>query len=261
MFKSMDTLAQRYALLKPSITLFGPDDATVRPAVVLFHGCGGLRPHVSVYAQAAALTGVRAYVVDSFAPRGWDRTFATTMICTGAVMQGYERSGDVLAVLSGLKQEGRTDMNNVVLTGFSHGGWSIMDLMTERLTRKGEAKLVDPDPSLADAVRGLFLVYPYINFPARTNFYPWLRKPRVFAVLAERDHLTPYGHSVKIFDKLKTAGTAVETLSLNASHAFDEDTNTGGVMKYDPEAMRRSMEAMLAFMGETIVPVGSPTPA
>ncbi|MEI9903239.1 MAG: dienelactone hydrolase family protein [Asticcacaulis sp.] len=251
MFKSMDTLAQRYALLKPSITVFGPDDDVVRPAVVLFHGCGGLRPHVSVYAQAAALTGARAYVVDSFAPRGWDRMFAASMICTGAVMQGYERSGDVLATLWGLKSEGRTDMDNIVLVGFSHGGWSIMDLMTEPLKRPGEAKLADPDASLADKVKGVFLVYPYINFPARTNFQPWVRQPVTFAVLAKRDHLTPYGHSVKIFDKLKKAGVAVDTLSLDASHAFDEETNKGGIMKYDPDAMRTSMEAMLAFMAET----------
>jgi dienelactone hydrolase len=62
----MDTMAQRYALLEKFITVYGPDDTTVRPAIVLFHGCGGLRPHVHLYAQAAALTGVRAYVVDSF---------------------------------------------------------------------------------------------------------------------------------------------------------------------------------------------------
>ena len=257
----MDTLAQRYALLTPGITVYGADDTSVRPAVVLFHGCGGLRPHVHLYAQAAALTGVRAYVVDSFGPRGWDRNFATSMICTGVVMQGYERSGDVLAVLWGLKQEGRTDMANVVLAGFSHGGWSIMDLMTERLTRPGEGRLSDPDASLADGVKGLFLVYPYINFPARTNLYPWVRKPRTLAVLARRDHLTPYGHSVKIFDKLKQAGAPVETLSLDATHAFDEDSNKGVVMHYDPDAMRRSMEAMLAFLGATIAPEAYPTPA
>ena len=69
----MDTMAQRYALLEPDITVYGPQDEVARPAVVLFHGCGGMRPHVHLYAQAVALTGVRAYVVDSFKPRGWDR--------------------------------------------------------------------------------------------------------------------------------------------------------------------------------------------
>lgn len=245
----MDSLARRYALLKPYISVYGPDDDRVRPAILFFHGCGGMRPHVHLYAEAAVLTGMRAYVIDSFAPRGWNRAFATAMICSGAVMQGYERSGDVLAALWGLRQEGMTDMNAVVLAGWSHGGWSVMDLMTEALTRPGEARIGDPDASLADAVKGLFLVYPYINFPARTNFYPWRRQPRVFAVLAQRDHLTPYAHSVSTFARLETAGVETRTLSLKASHAFDEEENKGGIMKYDPDAVRQSMDAMVAFIG------------
>jgi dienelactone hydrolase len=247
----MDTMAQRYTLLTPFITVYGPDDDKVRPAVVLFHGCGGLRPHVHTYAQAAALTGVRAYVVDSFAARGWDRNFAVSLICTGVVMQGYERSGDVLSVLWGLRESRLVDMDNIMLVGYSHGGWSIMDLMTEPLTQSGEAKLTDPDASLAN-VRGLFLVYPYINFPARSNGNAWLRHPKVFAVLAEKDHLTPIKHSRKVFDAVKAAGSEVTVLSLNATHAFDEEDNKGGVMRYSADAMRQSMAAMLTFMEATL---------
>jgi len=224
----------------------------MRPAMLLFHGCGGIRPHVHAYAQAAAATGIRAYTVDSFAPRGWNRTFATSLICTGAVMQGYERSGDVLAMLWGLKQDPRVDMDRVMLTGFSHGGWSIMDLMTEPLKRAGEAKLTDPDPTLADRVKALFLVYPYINFPARSNTNTWLRTPRTFAVLAEKDHLTPLKHSRKVFARIRAAGGDVGTLELNATHAFDEDDNKGGIMAFSPEAMQASMDAMVAFTKDVL---------
>ncbi len=245
-------MAQRYALLEKFITVYGPDDDSIRPAIVLFHGCGGLRPHVHLYAQAAALTGVRAYVVDSFAPRGWDRNFAVSLICTGMVMQGYERSGDVLSVLWGLKQSGKVDMNNIVLAGFSHGGWSIMDLMTQKLEKPGEAKLADPDASLVEAVKGLFLVYPYINFPARSNTRPWVRHPKTFVVMAEKDHLTPLKHAQKIFRNVQAGGAPVETLSVPASHAFDEEDNKGMVMAYDATAMQSSVEAMLKFMRETL---------
>lgn len=248
----MDTMAQRYALLEKFIAVYGPEDDKPRPAIVLFHGCGGLRPHVHLYAQAAALTGCRAYVVDSFAARGWDRLFATSLICTGMVMQGYERSGDVLSVLWGLKQSGRVDMDNVILAGFSHGGWSIMDLMTQKLVKPGEARLQDPDTTLADLVRGLFLVYPYINFPARSNSHAWVRHPKVFAVLAQKDHLTPFSHSQKIFAKVEAAGSEVGTLALAASHAFDEEDNKGAVMAYDAAAMQASMQAMLTFMETTL---------
>ena len=243
----MDTMAQRYALLEPDITVYGPDDESVRPAVVLFHGCGGLRPHVHFYAQAVALTGVRAYVVDSFKPRGWNRNFAVSLICSGAVMQGYERSGDVLSVLWGLQRSGKVDMDRVILAGFSHGGWSIMDLMTQKLTQPGEAKLADPDASLVERVKGVFFVYAYINFPARTNSKPWVHKPKTFAVLAKKDHLTPLRHSEKIFAKLQAQGVDVTVLPLDGTHAFDEEDNSGLVMKYDRAVMQTSLEALLGF--------------
>jgi len=246
----MDTMAQRYTLLEPDITVYGPQDDTVRPAVVLFHGCGGMRPHVHFYARAVALTGVRAYVVDSFKPRGWDRNFAVSLICTGAVLQGYERAGDVLSVLYGLQQSGRVDMDRVILSGFSHGGWSIMDLMTSPLNRAGNVKIADPDPALVDRLRGLYLVYPYINFPARTNTAKWLHRPKTFAVLANKDHLTPIKHARKIFGKLKAQGVDVTTLALDATHAFDEEDNAGLIMQYAPDVMQTSLEALLTFAAE-----------
>ncbi|ESQ91668.1 dienelactone hydrolase family protein [Asticcacaulis benevestitus] len=243
----MDTMAQRYALLEPHITVYGPQDEVVRPAVVLFHGCGGMRPHIHLYAQAVALTGARAYVVDSFTPRGWDRNFAVSLICTGAVLQGYERAGDVLSVLWGLKQSGRVDMDKVILTGFSHGGWSIMDLMTSPLSTSGNVKIADPDPALVARVKGLFLIYAYINFPARTNSVPWQFKPRTFAVLAKKDHLTPIKHAEKTLLKLQAQGVDVTTLQLDATHAFDEEDNKGMVMRYDADIMQASLEALLSF--------------
>ena len=243
-------MAQRYALLEPDITVDGPQDEIVRPAVVLFHGCGGMRPHVHLYAQAVALTGVRVYVVDSFKPRGWDRHFAVSLICTGAVLQGYERAGDVLAVLYGLQQSGRVDMDRVILGGFSHGGWSIMDLMTSPLTTPGHVRIADPDPALVDRLRGLYLVYPYINFPARSNTAKWLYRPKTFVVLAGKDHLTPLRHSRKIFGKLKAQDVDVTMLELDASHAFDEEDNKGLIMRYDQAIMQVSLEGLMTFVTE-----------
>lgn len=243
----MDSLEQRYNRLSPHISYYGPEDDVLRPAVVLFHGCGGLRPHVTLYAQAVALLGVRAYVVDSFTPRGWGRTFAISLVCTGAVMHGYERAGDVLAVLWGLKQSGRVDMGNIILSGFSHGGWAIMDLMTAPLVKSGEVKIKDPDPSLVANIKGLYLVYPYINLPARTNLMPWLRTPKTMVSLAEKDHLTPAGHVRNIGAKLQKQGVEFDTLSLDATHAFDEDDNKGLVMAYSAEATQKSMDGLLSF--------------
>jgi dienelactone hydrolase len=258
MLLNNDTLEKRWRMLAPRIEVFGPDDGAPRPALVMFHGCGGVRPQLKLYAEAAAVTGIRIFVVDSFAPRGWGRTFAVSMICTGMVFQGYERSGDVLAALWGLSQRRDVDASNLMLFGESHGGWTIMDLMTEKLTRPGEARLADPDPKWLAGVKGLFLVYPYINFPARTNFNRWHYRPRVFTVAAELDHLTPYAHTLKTMDKLRADGLDVRTLGVKATHAFDEAEFSGGVMRYDEVATKASIEALLGFIDSVFGAVARP---
>ena len=250
-----DTLAKRWQMLEPRMEVFGPDDDVARPALIMFHGCGGLRPQLRLYAEAAAVTGIRIFLIDSFTPRGWGRTFAVSMICTGMVFQGYERSGDVLATLYGLSQRKDVDASNLMLFGESHGGWTIMDLMTEKLTRPGEARLADPDPKWLAGVKGLFLVYPYINFPARTNFNRWHYHPRVFTVAAELDHLTPYAHTVKSMEKLKADGVPTQTLTLKATHAFDEAEFSGGIMRYDESSTLASMQALLGFIDSVFGPV------
>lgn len=239
-------MAQRWARLKTGVQWFGPADRAPRPTVVFFHGCGGLRPHVITYAKAAAAMGVRAVVVDSFAPRGWDRAFAVSFVCTGLVFQGSDRTGDVVAALWGLQQDGRA--SEIMLAGFSHGGWSIMDLMTKALDRPGAAKLADADPALMASVKALFLVYPYIGFPARSNTRGWRYRPQTFAVLAAKDHLTPLSHARKIFARLSGAGLPVDTVTFDATHAFDEEDNKGPIMRFSDVAMAGSIAAMQGFI-------------
>jgi len=122
--------------------------------------------------------------------------------------------------------------------------------MTSPLDRPGNVKIVDPDPALVDRLRGLYLVYPYINFPARSNTANWLHTPKTFVVLANKDHLTPIRHSEKVFGRLKAQGVDVTTLVLDASHAFDEEDNKGLIMQYDPAVMQASLEGLLSFVAE-----------
>lgn len=244
----LDTVSARYHWLEPHIEVFGPKDDLPRPAIILFHGCGGLRPHIHMYAQTAALAGVRAFVVDSFAPRGWGRLFATSMVCSGAVFQGDERAGDVLAALWGVAHRSDVIIDKVMLAGWSHGGWSIMDLMTHKLTRKGEVGLADPDPEILKSVAGLFLVYSYLNFPARSLSRNWYYKPETLAVIADKDHLSAVRAAQKTYQRLKDDGVPIETLTLKATHAFEEESFGNSIMKYDKAATEASLEAMMAFI-------------
>ncbi len=249
----LDTLQRRFDFLAPHIEVFGPTGAEPRPAVLLFHACNGVREHIRQYAEKAVEAGFRAFVVDSFTPRGWDHTAAISLVCSGMQLHGYERSGDVLAAVWGLSQRADVDVTRLCLAGWSHGAWSIMDLMTQRLNRAGSARLMDPTPAPLKGVKSLFLVYPYINFPARSNTHPWEYKPRTLAILARNDFLTAHAHSLNIVNHLKAEAVPIETLDLDATHCFDEDgIHFGAFMSYDRACHRRAEEAFVRFLGETL---------
>lgn len=248
----LDTLERRYQRLEPHMTVYGPKDSEARPAVLLFHACNGVRPHIHAYAQQVADAGYRAFVIDSFSPRGWDEQAAMSLVCSGLALHGYERSGDVLAAVWGVRQRDDVDADQIVLAGWSHGGWAIMDLMTQKLTRDGEARLKNPDPEPLSGVKGLFLVYPYVNFPARSNIHHWVHRPRTLVILPRQDFLTAHSHSESVFRHLGEAGLTVEVETLNATHCFDEDSSLhfGPFMSYDKRSHEATTAALDAFLPE-----------
>lgn len=248
----MDTLAERWAKLEPHVHAYGPDDGSRRPAVLLFHGCGGLRPHLPLYADAAVKAGWRAFVVDSFAPRGWSREFALAFVCTGVALQGAARAGDVLAATWGVLQRPDVDPSSLALAGWSHGSWAIMDLMTMPLERAGEAEVADPTPNALGSLKGVFLAYPYAGYPALSRTREWVRRPRSLAIIPKWDHVTQPGAASRLYDKLKAQGGEVEVWTADATHAFDEPT-ASMPMRHDPlltaEAIRRFREFLEGLAG------------
>jgi dienelactone hydrolase len=244
----LETTAERWAKLEPFVQVFGPKDDAVRPAVIVFHGCGGLRPHLSRYAQAAVEAGWRAFVIDSYAPRGWGRTVGLGLVCTGAIFHGAERAGDVLAALWGVTQRGDVDTSALALAGWSHGGWAIMDLMTLRLDRPGHAYLADPEPAVLEGVRGLFLAYPYVNVGALSRLRPWVRGPRTYAVIAEKDHLVRPASAEKIYHAARRGGADVTLWTSPGTHSFDEGINAG-LMRFHAEAASECRRRFKDFLG------------
>jgi len=218
----MDAVRRRWERLAPHMEVYGPADAGRRLAVLLIHGCGGVRFHLRRYAEEAARLGWRAFLVDSYAARGWSKRFAQYLVCTGLLLRGRRRAGDVLAAAWGVRQRPDVDPACMVLAGWSHGSWAIMDLMTMPLAEPGEAGLADPEPSAADAVKALFLAYPYVGFVARSQTLPWLRTPRVFGVVARRDHLGSVRRSMRAYASAVEAGADLELWGVDATHAFDE---------------------------------------
>ena len=251
---SFDTIAARWAKLKPHVKAHGPADGPAGSAatVLLFHGCGGVRPHLDGYARAAVECGARALVVDSFAPRGWNRSFALALVCTGALLRGPERAGDVLAAVHGAIQDFGADPQRLILAGWSHGGWSIMDLMTMPLAHPGDAGLADPSPAVLAGVKGLFLAYPYGGIGALSRTRPWVRKPRVLGLLAERDHVTRAVDADRIYRAPHIAGAELEIWRVDGTHAFEEPDTGLSPMRYDAKLAAEAMVRFKTFVAQTL---------
>ena len=248
----MDTLAQRWERLKPFVQVSGPQGR--RPTVLLFHGCGGRGDFLDSYAAAAAEAGWRAVVVDSFAPRGWSRAFATAFVCTGVLLWGRERAGDVLAAVHGAVRDLEADPARLVLAGWSHGGWSVMDLMTMPLDTAGEAGLADPSPILLKGLKGLFLAYPYGGLATLTG-RGWVRAPQVLAILAERDRVTHPRDAERLYAAVRRSGAPLEIWSVaGAAHAFDEPDSPMAPLRFQPGLAAEAMQRFKAFLDQVITP-------
>ena len=247
----MDTLAERWTKLAPHTTVVGPDDDRPRPAVLLFHGCGGLRDHLPKYAAAAKAAGWRAFIVDSYASRGWSRTFALSMVCTGVLLRGWERAGDILAVMYGVSQRGDVDSSKLALAGWSHGGWGIMEAMSADRSSPGLG-LADPGGVSLDGVKATYLAYPYVGFLAHNRMRPWRHCPRTLAVVARRDHLTTVRNAERVHEMVRGCGADVETWIAEGTHSFDEPTGAPP-MRYDEALSEEAIRRFRALLEDTAV--------
>jgi dienelactone hydrolase len=246
-------MASRWAMLAPHAQIARPSGAGPFPVVLMFHGCGGRRAFLDRYMAAAVEAGVMAVAVDSFTPRSWSRARALATVCTGLDLPGWQRAGDVLAAIWGVSRMEGVDASRLVLAGWSHGGWAIMDLMTMALERPGEAGLADADPALLAGVKGLFLAYPYCGPGALSQLRAWRRAPPVFAFVGERDLVAHPLLCRRAFRAIERSGAALETWFPSATHAFDEDTTEASAFRYDAELAREAEGRLGAFLRTRLI--------
>jgi dienelactone hydrolase len=248
----MDTLSTRWSRLEPHVTIVGPDDARARPTALLFHGCGGLRGHLPRYAAAAKARGWRAVIVDSYAPRGWSRQFAMATVCTGLLLRGWERAGDILATIHGVSARPEVGASTLVLAGWSHGGWGIMEAMSADRERAGALGLVDAGAVSLEAVKATYLAYPYVGVAALNRMRPWRHCPKTLAVVAAKDHLTTVRNAERVHAMVRNCGAEVETWIADGTHSFDEPM-TAPPMRYDADLCAEAIRRFAALLEDTAV--------
>lgn len=250
----MDDIASLWRRLEPHVRIHGPADDRPRPAVILFHGCGGLRAHLPRYAEAATAVGWRAFLVDSYAPRGLGRLEALATVCTGLRLRGHERGGDVLAALHGVSARADVDRRRLALAGWSHGGWAIMEAMSADPARPGALGVTNASDADLSGVRAVWLAYPYIGLLAPNRMRPWRHCPRLLAVTAKKDHLTTVRNAERVNAMIRGCGVQFEHWIADGTHAFDEP-GAAGPMRHHPELAREARDRFGRFLQDA-----APTP-
>jgi dienelactone hydrolase len=207
--------------------LYRPRDDGPFAAIVLMHGCGGLRDKSGRLAARHADWAQRfhglGYVVlhvDSFTPRG------VPELCTvknRPVNPNRERVRDAYGALLYLQSLPFVRADRIGLMGWSHGGSTVLSTVAEQA--RGRPRTLDKG-----------------DFRAAVAFYPgcraslqsrtWTTRIPLEILHGEKDDWTPIEPCRALVLRVRTAGAPVELVTYpNAFHGFDTPNSAVRVRK------------------------------
>lgn len=242
------------AKLSPFYRIHRPNGPGPFPTALLYSGCDGPHDNMERWAGALVADGWAAVIVDSHRPRGYDDYEAWRLVCLGQLMAGGERAGDVLASLADVRAMPFVDPNRIALIGMSHGGWSIMDLLSLDAENRLPLNLTrmpgDPaDPPLS-GVAAVVLLYPWCGPTNRAVDAGWKNPAPVLFMLADDDTIAPAAECRAVAFTLEAEGRAVAVVGFaGVTHAFDQQERAGfSSLVFDEGATRRAIDEALAFL-------------
>lgn len=241
------TLAAR---LRRHTDIYRPEGEGPFPAIILLHGCGGPRGVTERYGRLAAANGVIAYAPDSLALRGIDYDAAIRTVCTGAKLRAPERAGDLLAVLEMVRRDPRVDSRRIAVAGWSHGAWTLLDLLTFVADGKAPPSLYHLPHRALRGVKAALVFYPYSGFPARSRIRNWAKGVAVDAILVEGDTVCDETQTIAVFERQRAEGADVNwQVWSGVTHGFDEDNHLpGSGLVFDPEKVKAAEAAFTDFL-------------
>lgn len=247
------TLKAHQDHLEEYITIYPPDESVSAPypAIVLMPGCAGFnKGHELYWAKAANEAGYLAITVDSHGARGLNREEGLALVCNGKALLGQERAGDALALYDHLTKREDVDQSRIALAGWSHGGWTAMDLMTMDMKKHRPAQLIANGDLAVPSFSSVVMFYPYCGAAAHSQSKPWTGTPPILTFFAGDDTYVSNKACAKVFSKLKKQGISFTSKTYaGAAHAFDDpDMEEEYAHLHDPAALEDAKARVIRFL-------------
>jgi dienelactone hydrolase len=182
------------------------------PAVIIVHGCSGVRQNATMWADFLKENGYASIVMDGFSPRGINE------ICTRLDrLPSGQRVFDAYAALRYLGTRPEIDADRVAIMGFSNGAGVALDAVLETW--------VGSIPEVPKTLKAAIALYPECLL--RTANRPLYQAPAMI-LIGEADDWTLASSCEKMATALdpKSRPLTVKTYP-HAHHAFDDPTGPG----------------------------------
>ena len=244
-----DTPAGRLALLQPDWRMV-PATAPISDAgSFLLSGCDGVHDNMDYWGGVMAARGYPGLVVDSHAPRGYDKLESWRLLCMGQLLPGAERAGDIATALA------ESDRERVVLLGVSHGGWSVLEFLHQSQTGQlppGLSAWPAPPETLHDRVAAAIVIYPYCGVLNGAAADDWSTMPPILMILAGQDELKVTPACQRMAEELRERGASVElVLYEDAGHGFEQQERAPfSLLEYRPELRAAATTVVENFLDQ-----------
>jgi dienelactone hydrolase len=193
--------------LKLSGTLALPAGAGPFALVVLAHGCEGITPAETRWAQVLNRWGYATFVLDSLTGRN------LAEVCTKApALRPIQRIPDAYGALTALSKHPRIDPKRIALMGFSHGGGLVLGAATTWARQQ-----FVPDGPTFRAFVAFYPAHCNAEYPERLSTYAPVR-----IHIGALDDWTPASQCVRSVNAWKASQQDADiTIYPGAYHKFD----------------------------------------
>jgi dienelactone hydrolase len=206
-----------------------PPGAGPFPALVMLHGCTGLRTRTGAiqrklrfWAEHLRDLGYVSLLVDSFASRGIDE------VCTGRHMLSpvRDRADDARGALRYLQSRPEVRPDRIGLVGWSNGAAATLSVLFD-------------EGSAARDFRAAVAFYPNCTrkYPGGPEFRPYAP---LYVLVGALDDWTPAGPCMALVERARAAGAPIAIkVYPGAHHAFDAPSTP---IRYRPEVKNHSKQ-------------------